>query len=282
MPEKAPKDADDDAPKLLKVTIKPDQVPIQFHPPKSDQFKLALRVENISKETVSFESATCSWDTEWKTSTKSVHWEGWPCFSNILYTVKLKPGETYEKSLTMRLTPGDPVDKVSFKMGFTPRKLTPKSDKEIFWSNEITIQIDPANKELGIIGVPSPMPEKVPPVPQRIDPVLLKARLEAAKEAYNAAAKSLGEVKRINNTLFPVGNPEEVYTWSVRLFQAQLEFSEKYNERIATLEEHVTRMKELQKKVDTMAATLLSPKEVSAAKWYVAEAEVLLAKEKAK
>lgn len=89
-------------------------------------------------------------------------------------------------------------------------------------------------------------------------------------------------VRRNGNTITNLGNPEEVYTWSVRLLNAQLDMSDKRDEHIAALEEHIQRMNELQKKVTAMAPDLLQGWTKSAAEWYLAEAELRLAKEKAK
>jgi RNA polymerase sigma factor (sigma-70 family) len=263
------KEPEGDAAQALKVTIKLGTAHIQFR----DKFNLDLRVENVSKEIVSFESATCSWIADWTPSTKRVSWETWECFSNRLVTVKLKPGETYEKSLAMFLVPGD---QVSFKMGFTPRNLTPKNSKQTYWSNELTLQIDKAKQDPGKtdppalkVDVPSPMPEKAN---SSVPANLLKARLDAAKEAYRVAL----EYFRAGN-----GNtPEDIYTWSVRWLHAQLDLSDKRDERIAALEEHTKRMKDLQKLVESIAPARLTQKEIVAARWYLAEAEIGLAKEK--
>lgn len=131
---------------------------------------------------------------------------------------------------------------------------------------------------------PVPLAEKLPQAPRKADDStkLLKTRLDAAKAAYKGAWESLGMVRRNGNTITNLGNPEEVYTWSVRLLNAQLDMSDKRDEHIAALEEHIQRMNELQKKVTAMAPDLLQGWTKSAAEWYLAEAELRLAKEKAK
>jgi len=62
-------------------------------------------------------------------------------YENFAVTVKLEPGEAYEKTLSMLLLVGEPKEKVSFKMGFTPI-----GSKETYWSNEITLQVQPVAK----------------------------------------------------------------------------------------------------------------------------------------
>ena len=114
-------------------------------------------------------------------------------------------------------------------------------------------------------------------------PALLKARLDAAQKTYGQAMAALGEVKRIGGNVNVLqGKPEEVYTWSVRWLNAQLDMSDQKDKHHAALEEHFKRMKELQTKVGELSPELLPPIETSAAAWYVAEAVVWLAKEKAK
>jgi RNA polymerase sigma factor (sigma-70 family) len=103
---------------------------------------------------------------------------------------------------------------------------------------------------------------------------LLKAKLEAAKEAYQEALENLRGGRSIG--------PEEVYTWSVRFLNAQREMSDKLNDHMAALEEHVERMKMLKKTADAWSQARLQKPVSTSAQWYLAEAELWLAKEKAK
>ena len=110
---------------------------------------------------------------------------------------------------------------------------------------------------------------------------LMLARLDAAKDAFTDAWNSLGEAKRVAGMTIPVGTPEEAYTWSVRWLNARLEVIGKGDGRVTAYEEHLQRMKDVQKRTDTLVGTL--PKLAgSAARWYVAEAELWLAREQAK
>jgi RNA polymerase sigma factor (sigma-70 family) len=119
---------------MLTVTIKPQKNPVRVKEP----FKVDLRVVNSSKAAQSFQVMSCSWDEHWKSSNDRVSWEGWPCAENSAVTVKLEPGEAYEKTLPMLLPAGKPQEKVSFKMGFTPI-----GSKQTFWSDEVTVQVEP-------------------------------------------------------------------------------------------------------------------------------------------
>lgn len=132
-----PKAAEGDKEQLLTVIIKPQKNAARLNEP----FKVDLRVVNSSKSTQSFQVMSCSWPGHWKSSNERVSWQGWPCAKNIELTVKLEPGEAYEKTLPMLVTVGEAQEKVSFKMGFTPI-----DSKQTYWSNEVTLQVEPEAK----------------------------------------------------------------------------------------------------------------------------------------
>jgi uncharacterized protein (TIGR03067 family) len=126
----------------LTVTIKPQKKQVRAKEP----FDVDLRVVNLSKSPQSFRVMNCSWYEHWKSSNGRVSWQGWDCAENAAVTVKLDPGEAYEKTLPMLLLAGKPLEKVSFKVGFTPI-----GSKQTYWSNEVTVQIeadDPSDKDM--------------------------------------------------------------------------------------------------------------------------------------
>ncbi len=113
-------------------------------------------------------------------------------------------------------------------------------------------------------------------------PALLKARLDAAQKAYGAAMEGLQQTKKIDAVLLLKSNPEEVYTWSVRWLRAQQGLSNKKEDHIAALKDHLKRMKELQQRVTKLhEGGLISAIGPPAAAWYVAEAELWLASQAA-
>ncbi len=147
--------------------------------------------------------------------------------------------------------------------------------------------------ELSAVATHEPQPSKhdqhtsqkenTPQASQKTDgsAKLQKSRLDAAKATYTGTWEDLGTVWRLGNAIFPIVRPEEVFTWSVRWLNAEREMSDKRDEHIAALEEHIKRMKDIQKRVDAMTPTLLPAWSTSATAWYVADAEIGLAKEKA-
>jgi multidrug efflux pump subunit AcrA (membrane-fusion protein) len=112
---------------------------------------------------------------------------------------------------------------------------------------------------------------------------LFQARLDAARRAYEEAVKSTQQTRRVADLIIPLARPQDVATWSLRWLNAQREMSGKKEDQIAALEAHLNRMKELQKRVTEMNKNgLASSLEVSAVEFHRREAELWLAREKAK
>jgi hypothetical protein len=129
-----PKDAEGDTANPLTVTATP-----QPHVWLNDPFKVAVRVVNTSKSTQSFGVMDAAWYIHWKTDTDRVScWEGLPPSQGNFITHKLEPGKAYEKTLKLLIHSAKVNEKVSFKMGFTPA-----GNKQTYWSNEITVQVEP-------------------------------------------------------------------------------------------------------------------------------------------
>jgi hypothetical protein len=111
---------------------------------------------------------------------------------------------------------------------------------------------------------------------------LLKARVTVAEKAYHEAWEEFGQTQKFGNSLVLLGKPEDVHIWSVRWLQAQRALSTKHEEHVAALEAHLQRMTELQKRVKSISKDLLQPRMESEAEWYRLEAQLWLAKEKAR
>jgi hypothetical protein len=103
-----------------------------------------------------------------------------------------------------------------------------------------------------------------------------QAQVTAAHKAYAIAINSLKNV-------VPGTKPEDVYTWSVRSLQAERELCSKPADHIAALSGHLKRVRELAKIVDLFVkggAPGFPAGSAAAADFYVAEAELWLAKAK--
>jgi multidrug resistance efflux pump len=112
---------------------------------------------------------------------------------------------------------------------------------------------------------------------------LFQARLDAARKAYDEAVRSTQLAKRAQDLLIPLVRPGDVCFWSRRWLNAQRDMSAKKEDRIAALAGHLQRMKEMQQRVVEMNKNgLASSLEVTAVEFYRIEAELWLAREKAK
>jgi hypothetical protein len=112
--------------------------------------------------------------------------------------------------------------------------------------------------------------------------MLHKTRVALAEKGYNVALETLTRTQRAGNVLVYVGQPDDVYTWSVRWLQAQRDLSTKHEEHVAALEAHLKRMTELKQKVKELSRDLIPPIKADEAEWYRLEAQLWLSKEKAK
>jgi RNA polymerase sigma factor (sigma-70 family) len=110
----------------------------QAHPVRVAQpFQVRVRVVNSSQSPQSFRVANGSWEQHWQSSNDRVHWMPQPVFRNFIETVKLEPGQAYEKTGDLFLAPGKPEKEVRFKMGFTPQ-----DSKQTWWSKEVTLRLE--------------------------------------------------------------------------------------------------------------------------------------------
>jgi hypothetical protein len=113
-------------------------------------------------------------------------------------------------------------------------------------------------------------------------PALLKARLALAEKGYREAFEGLKRTRRVGNVLTLVAKPDEVYAWSVRWLQAQRALSPKHEDQVAALEAHLRRMTKLQERVKELVRDLTPASKADEAEWYRLEAQLWLAKAKAK
>jgi hypothetical protein len=111
---------------------------------------------------------------------------------------------------------------------------------------------------------------------------LRKARAVLAQKGYRTTSDLLRESKKIDNRVMIPASPEEVYTWSVRLLDAERDLSSRHDDRISALQGHLQRMTDLQKQVKRMLEELLPPKTAMDAEWYRLEAELWLAQARSK
>lgn len=103
---------------------------------------------------------------------------------------------------------------------------------------------------------------------------LAKTKVAAAKTTYEVTVKAFAEGK---------ADAEKVYLWSRRWMEAQRDVSGKQPDRVAAVEAHLERMKELRKTAEARYRIAQAPPaDVLGADFSIAEAELWLAQVKAK
>ena len=109
-------------------------------------------------------------------------------------------------------------------------------------------------------------PQKAPAALEQ----LLKERLQAAQQGYKAASNK--------------GDEEKTYLWSRRWMEAERDMANNKAERVAALKGHFERMKKLELLALLAETRDCAPRleNLAPAKYYRAEAEIWLIKEKAR
>jgi hypothetical protein len=105
---------------------------------------------------------------------------------------------------------------------------------------------------------------------------LAKERLSAARRAYEAA---WAKFKPFD---LSKGDGEDVYRWSHRWMESGRDTAISKAERVAALQAHFERMKELEQEVQMYVRSTIPIQQLAATQFYRAEAELWLLKERAK
>ena len=181
-------------PALVKVSTPPEGLTVTAKSQKNlvranQDFKVDLRVVNSSKSPQFVRVMRGSSWQHWQSSNKPVSVVGLPGSEAFEETVKLEPDDAYEKTLWVRLGDAKPQEKVSFKLGFTPI-----GSKQTFWSNEVTVEVDPDKK-------PAPLPRGNAALP------------ELAKKCNGAVVATLQEIG--DPELGPPGAADYASKWKV-------------------------------------------------------------------
>jgi hypothetical protein len=126
---------------------------------------------------------------------------------------------------------------------------------------------------LGLVCLLSAASFGAPPDPTKVPPELAKAKLAAIRKVYEGhwvRTKHEGKL-----------DPEFVYRWSVRWMEAQCEASTDKAGQVAAAQDHLDRMKKLERILQASVKTgETSQAEAAAGEFYRIEAEIALARAK--
>jgi hypothetical protein len=123
-----------------------------------------------------------------------------------------------------------------------------------------------------LVVVVSSLAAPIPPKPQESpERGLAEARLKAAQAAFQLYQKQ-GDIN----------DPETSYRWSRRLLEAQRDLAQDRSEIVAAFQAHLDRMARLDNNAKDWAKANIFEKQLAFTGFYRAEAELWLAREKAK
>ena len=114
---------------------------------RGEKFKVHLAVKNVSSTNQHFDTMSCAWDFNWTTDSLVVGFESWGCNRNIQWPVDLAPGQSWENDLDLTVSESVTMEKVLFRMGFTPDGMDSTRDPDpekwkYYWSNFVTMKLD--------------------------------------------------------------------------------------------------------------------------------------------
>jgi hypothetical protein len=111
-------------------------------------FLVMTKIENISNEEQTLHVWSCSYEDNWRSDNSLVQVTPTPCLKNYIGDEKLKPGQVYERELSVSVNSASPNagDIISFRLGFTDGsyyhfdKDDHRSPRPV-WSNPIVVKI---------------------------------------------------------------------------------------------------------------------------------------------
>ena len=120
-----------------------------------EPFQLHLKVENVSTINQYIDTWTCAWLDNWRSDNSMVR-DNFPgCNNNIPGRIELASGKSWENDWDQFTVESTLTNKIFFRMGFTPsvdipfyvekgKEMSPTNgDKNIYWSNKVTIEVIP-------------------------------------------------------------------------------------------------------------------------------------------
>jgi hypothetical protein len=124
----------------IQVEIKPSQTKVNNY----ETFSVATEMRNTSTDEQSIELWSCSYPTQWVSDNPVVRFNLVGCKKNDLLTIKLKPGKTLDRVLSVRIelpAEGDPIEEVTFRMGFKTATSLIGHENLPNWSRPVTVSV---------------------------------------------------------------------------------------------------------------------------------------------
>ncbi|MEZ0224096.1 MAG: hypothetical protein ACAH83_06055 [Alphaproteobacteria bacterium] len=106
----------------------------------TEAVEVGTKIRNVGKDSRRLQVWSCSYPDHWQTDNAAAEVVQVPCDKNALIWIDVKPGEAYERQLTVRVSVvAEEVqqESVTFRLGFKPSAETPA----VLWSNAVTVKV---------------------------------------------------------------------------------------------------------------------------------------------
>ena len=117
----------------LKITA---TIPVHTAVRPGGSFRVALLVENPTKQPIQFRTESCGWCGNWRTK-GTAGFLGWDCTKNIRELIEIQPGGSFIDEITVSIEEEASAGKTTTQFGFASMPAG-----EVGWSNKIEIPID--------------------------------------------------------------------------------------------------------------------------------------------
>jgi hypothetical protein len=111
---------------------------------KNQEFLVSTTVRNVGKDEESLQIWSCSYPEQWTTDNLAVHIIGAACRKNDVIQVKLKPGESYERALSIYIDVAvehRASKPVTFRLGLERATSKKTGIASPLWSNAVTVNV---------------------------------------------------------------------------------------------------------------------------------------------
>jgi len=110
----------------------------------NQEFLVSTTLRNVGTDEQSMRIWSCSYPQQWIADNPAVHIAGAACKKNDVFRVRLKPGETYERALSIHIKVAAQrlaQKPVTFRLGFEPANYEKTGVGSPLWSNAITVDV---------------------------------------------------------------------------------------------------------------------------------------------
>ena len=124
----------------MTVEIKVAQATVK----NNEDFPVSTTIRNVDKDDQSLRIWSCSYPQQWTADNPAVHITNASCKKNDVILIRLKPGETYERMLSIQIVVAADLraqKSLVFRLRFEPVTSQKTGDFSPVWSNSVTVSV---------------------------------------------------------------------------------------------------------------------------------------------